>query len=528
MTRMIGRSSIRTSFAKIALSRSQEQRYLAYTKIFSECDPKRIFDDRMVDCLLKYGRHLDQMKADLKGLNELECEGDDFFFSRSYFDCNKMIEAIEKFSMPNHRSFRYNQNYQWAVKSLCEEFSKADLKSLHFSSSQDVRDALPKETTHSGFLFIETGKKRKGDNIEVVFLTLDKFQKESIVRGNFGVPILVSKRTQGTAHDEFSGKLKAKGKHKTRLVCMVDLRVIVSELMFSNPLQNFMSREIDWYAGGKTPDELRSLVARDRHAVNYWVSLDFSSFDQTISDWLIEDAFKIIKAAFTQLSADDEALLDVIRDSFIHKDFLLAEGEVKHVDKGVPSGSMFTQVVDSIVNRLMILTYLRANSKFCRLGHVNDSNIMGDDHLLATTDKVDLDDLSGYLRANFGVTMNSDKCVTSEQRGFFTPWFLSREFRPGGEWRHPNVLLDHLAYPERFRPYDKSEVKPEDIIYCMCLTYPLGMAELIDYEKFFKDYNPKERKKVLERVDGNWLPGSWTFIRDYTLPKRYKFNNHAA
>lgn len=519
MARMTSR--LRTSFAEIALSRSQEQRYLAYSKIFSEDKEDVIFDDRMKSCLFRYVNNPNHAKADLKGLNELVCEEDGLKFSRSYFNHQKMFEAIEKFSMPNHRSFRYNQNYQGAVEEMCLEFSKAQLNPLHFLTSQDLRDALPKENTNSGFLYLETGKRRKGDNIEETFSTLPEFQQKAKSMGNFGVPILVSKRTQGSAHDEFSGKLKQKGKHKTRLVCMVDLRVIASELSFSKPIQHFLSREVDWYSGGKTPEELRNLVRRDSRAVNHWVSLDFSSFDQTISDWLIEDAFKIIKSGFSQLSTEDEALLDVVRDSFIHKDFLLAEGEVKHVDKGVPSGSMFTQIVDSIVNRLMILTFLRAHSiVFRRLGHVNNSNIMGDDHLLATTDHVDLDDLAGYLASNFGVVMNPSKCVTSDVRGE-NPWFLSREFRPVGEWRHPNVLLDHLLFPERFRPYDKSPVKPEDIIYCMIQTYPLGMAELISIEKFMKDYNPREREKVLSKeVDGTWLPGSYMFIRDYVLNDR--------
>lgn len=510
MARMV--TTIKGSIADIALDRSQAQRYYNYGCGLLEKKDKVWFDDKLKDVIQPFIRPGFPFREKIEDLNGLICS-DGTVFSRSLYDPGKIMEALEEFSVENFKSFRYNRNYQLALEQLRKEFSRAKLKMLSFSNDQDVLDALPKTSTHSGFLYLLNGKKLKGQNLEGSYLESERLASNAKSSGNFGVPILIAHRTQGSAHNEHTGEILDVGKHKTRLVCMVDMRQIVNELKYAKPLQNFISKCIPWYSGGKTPVELRNSIRSDFLSRKFWVSLDFSGFDHSLSDWLLEDAFSVIRAAFNEC---DEELFNIVCDSFIHKDFLLPGGKVKHSDRGVPSGSMFTQIVDSICNRLMLLTYLYAKCPYEVLH--SRSHIMGDDHLLFTDVKIDYSDLSSYLKRNFGVTLNPDKCV-DDSLGCKGPWFLSREFRCDGEWRHPNVLLDRMLFPERRRPYfENPDVSPMDVIYCMIQMYPLGMKELIDLSAFYRAYNPSERKKPLSKVDGAWLPGSYAYVRDYILP----------
>jgi hypothetical protein len=507
-------SVISTRFAEIALDRSQDRRYQYYSEGLLHSENKGIFDDRIEKAVQPYLLDPTHVAQDLKAVDELDC-GDGETFSRSYYRYDKIVEALDRITEPSVKSFRWNQCYQWALEEVKREFSRANLRMLIFSTDQDVAENLPKTSTHSGLTFLITGEKDKGSNIKGLCQRMLTLEDEARLTGNFGIPILIAHRTQGSAHDEMSGEVLEEGKHKTRMVCIVDLTVIAIELKFAKPLQEYLSRNVGWYSGGKSPAELRARVRKGLSLSKFWYSLDYSSYDQTISDWMIEDAFDVIASAFNFRNEDERNLLKIVCDSFIHKDFLVQGYKTVKADKGVASGSMFTQMVDSIVNRIMILTYLR--SKHPRVlggkdGHI--SNIMGDDHQITMVEPLDLHDLSGYLLRNFGIKLNPTKCARWDKHGP-DPWYLSRLFKSEGEWRHPNVLYDRMVFPERFRPYDRSVVIPEDIVYMFIQTYPLGMEELMDVKSFMKHYDPKSRKDALDKVDSTWLPGSYAYMRDY-------------
>jgi hypothetical protein len=349
-----------------------------------------------------------------------------------------------------------------------------------------------------------SGIKKKGENLEEAYSTFQKDCESALADGTFGCPILLGNRTQASGEFDDQGNETGTCKHKTRVVSMVDLTVIMAELKFSKPFQDrFVNKPM--YAGGKDETEISKFILDWRSKFPKFMSIDYSSYDQTISSWLIEDAFSVIKSCFI-LNLEESELFDVIVHDFIHKDFIIQEGVV-HSDKGVPSGSMFTQIIDSLVNVLVVNTY------FMSLGNPrHDMMAMGDDNIIFCGKDVDIIHLSTYISKNFGLIVKTDD-KSNEGSTKDHPKFLSRYWTYAGRWRHPKQLISRLAFPERFRDYS-GETKPQHVLMAFILTYDKGMRELMDVEKFYQDY-PIVGSQVWAKVDSRYLPGSLAYQRDY-------------
>lgn len=471
--------------------------------------PEEVFRDKDVLHLLRPyvwdKSNFDNQVSYLKNLTDK----DGFSFSRNLKIYSTIEDAMKRFAEKDHTSFRWNQNYQQSLKELRDIFSKVRLQPLHYLCDDDIREALPKLDTHSGYYWINSGNKKKGDNMEGIY---ERFQEEfenALTTGTFSKPLLLGFRTQASGEYEDDGSQTSTCKHKLRVVSMVDLIVIIAELMFAKPVQDFMASK-DFYAGGKDATEISGIITNWRVKYDKFMSIDYSAFDQTISSWLIEDAFSVFRGCFN-LSEEMGRMFDVIVHDFIHKDFVLEEG-VLHSDKGVPSGSMFTQIIDTIVNLLVVKTYFNSiNSKA-------EMIVMGDDNAIFTNSLHSIDDMASYIIKNFGLVVKTDDKSNEGSTKKDDVKFLSRYWRFDGQWRHSHQLLSRLLYPERFRNYSK-EVGPEHVIFAFILTYRLGMHELMDITKFLSDY-PISDKYILDQVDSRYLPGSMAYIREYTLKRR--------
>lgn len=468
-----------------------------------------VFDDRILRVLEKYAYD----KADLQRVrNYLRnlTDPDGMQFCRSMKQFGMVYEQIVEFSKPDFTSFRWNRNYQEALKEVKRIFELTLLRPLIYSCDQDIIDALPRKDTHSGWTFIETGLKEKGDNLEDIFSRYCDVRKTAFDNGSFCKPILPGIRTQASGEFKDDWSFSNTCKHKTRLVSMVDLFQIIGELVFAKPFQ-YLIGQFDFYAGGKNPNDIARIISNYRSKHQQYVSLDYSRYDQTISSWLIEDAFDIIKVCFKGLTHDEERLFDIVKHDFIHKDFVSGKNGLIHADKGVPSGSMFTQIIDSVVNLVMIKTYLKSRDI------KGDMIIMGDDNLLyysgsPLTPQQFADDCANYISHNFGIKVNGDK--SSKGTRFEDPEFLSRVWKNGGQWRHPRELISRMLYPERFRNYNAGQFSAELIVYSYIQAYKLGMMELMNVEQFLIDFGFKPAD--LLNVDRKSLPGYLRW-QGYTL-----------
>lgn len=458
----------------------------------------QIFDDKALKLLEKYVWDQAELENVRRYLNEVG-------FTQSRKEFQQLEDAVCLYAQPNHTSFRWNENYQKSLKELRQVFQLARLQPVEYKSDDDCFNNLPKVDTHSGWSYIETGIKEKGGYKEGSCKRLCMAEEAAKLEANFGIPLLPAYRTQGSgAFEETSGSCTGESQHKTRLVSMVDINQVLSESRYSVPFQGWFGGKF-CYAGGKQPREIAGIINTMRSRHSNWVSLDYSKFDASLSDWLIADAFELIKSAFVRV---DEKLWTAIVNSFIHKAFVMPSGLV-YSDKGVPSGSMFTQIIDSICNMIMIQTYLNATH------NRGEMIVMGDDNLLYTYRPIRVKDMASYLAKNFGTRIHTDGKL-NQGRSSEDPVFLSRTWKSSGQWRHPSVLISKLLYPERFRKYDQSGLAtPALLLYGYVLEYNLGMGELMDVERFLHDnkFQGHSFKQVAEVVD---MPGALRYSVVYT------------
>lgn len=431
-------------------------------------DPK-VFDDRMKDYLLTIVRDRDEFTQTIKYLDSMG-------YNQSKYEFSKILEQLDRFTDPNHTYFGWNQNFKRAKEAMLKEVSKWRCRPVQYDS-YNIAGFIPKLSTHAGFSFIETGLRKKECYVDGMYQAYVSNEKQALISGTFGKPILIGARTQASGAFDHEGKPTNTWKAKTRLVSMIDIYQIMAERKFQYPLQDHLS-VASWYAGGKNDLMIKGTLYGHAKIRNYWTSIDYSSFDQSLSDWLIHEAFDIVEAAFDYMSEEERQLFRVIREDFIHKMFVAEGGRMVFSDKGVPSGSMFTQIIDSICNRLMVETYLYSLNR-------NDDwrmMIMGDDNIIFTRFELDLGELASYLNRNFGVNMNPDK----SEKGFRTyPVFLSRTWAPD-VWREEHLLISKLCYPEHFREYDKMDEHPHTIIMQYYDNFPAGLLSLVDEQKLLE------------------------------------------
>jgi hypothetical protein len=258
-----------------------------------------------------------------------------------------------------------------------------------------------------------------------------------------------------------------------------------------------------------------------------WVSIDYSSYDQTVPARVIHDVFDdIIKPMFDESYWDE---LKFIEFNFIHTKMLLPKDMyvVKH--RGIPSGSMFTQIIGSLCNALIGLTYLCSKydaSEREIIDYVLNQiihprydfpmlSVMGDDNIWGLTRPVDLNDWAGYVNKIFNMMIHADKCATSKTMKY--PEYLKRIFTPRGEKMNLLYLVLNTCSPERGdRQYDG--YSEWHILYGLFYTYRATFHHPYDVERFLirkmSEYGELEALKALPTHE---LPG---VLRGYSYKAR--------
>lgn len=494
MTRLTSGSKRRLYDFRVKLARDEDRRN--YDK-----DLARLFEEYLRP------NYRDEYFRTKEYLRKLRSSEDGKLFSQGVKSYAKLELGIAEFQKPDHSDFRWNRNYQSAKKELIDEFSTYHLKMVHYSDDESIIRTLPKTSTHCGYTYLFSGKRRKGDNMEDIYARYQLEEEQARINKSFNKPILPGVRTQnsnaGGAFNE-DGTFTGDCKHKTRLVAMIDMMQIIAELRFAKPLQSRLASE-KFYAGGKDMEGISSIIANMRIEYPWFISLDYQAYDQSISSWLLYDVFEVISHAYDDL---DEELYWILANDFIHKNFIMADG-VYHVDKGVASGSMYTQIWDTVVNRLIILTMLKAMKTSGRM------IIMGDDNLLYLRDYIPIDQVASYISKNFGITVNATKSGWGPSTK--DPEFLSCVWRSDGRYREYHVVIAKLLYPERFRDYERSQTTPSMVLFSYIMTYPISMWRIMDTDKFRSDHPNLTKRLVEDLVDSRYIPGALTFIREYTL-----------
>lgn len=255
--------------------------------------------------------------------------------------------------------------------------------------------------------------------------------------------------------------VRTQRKGKTRLVWMYPLEVTIIEAMVARPL-------IDYFIGiehvmtfGDFSHETGMRMRRSASNTKYHYSIDYSQFDATIGPLFIHYAFNAFRTWF---NVEDKIYGDVtVGDVFdcIEKYFVTCpivmpvRGQkyptmVTGKRGGVPSGSYFTQLVDSFTNTALIYA---ASARF-KLGLKDDNvYVLGDDCLFFCNNCSGaqlLEQISGFL-CSLGFKVNAVK----GSHGIATAdiEYLGRRWRNGFPLRKMSEITRGALYPENYRRY---------------------------------------------------------------------------
>jgi len=155
------------------------------------------------------------------------------------------------------------------------------------------------------------------------------------------------------------------------------------------------------------------------------MSVDFSKFDSSLPREIIGRVFSFLSAWFG--STYDKAIIGALCHYFQGVQLLTPRG--LHINKlrGVPSGSVMTNLVDSLAN-MWVIAYGAA-----KLGsRVSDCEVQGDDGVYRFNVDITPPELKGVLREDLGMTINPDKGLIAENEVHFLQNVYRRSYRDKG------------------------------------------------------------------------------------------------
>jgi hypothetical protein len=395
------------------------------------------------------------------------------------------IEAFKSYAGPDKRKHsmpaEFHESYERAKALARHTFTPRE--KLTRLSVPDVCDTMNLDSA-AGFSF--PGKK-KSECVEQAFdLASYIAHFVSAKKPVFSPPCKLALR----------GHLSADDEPKTRAVWVYPFELSILEGKWALPYYSFLEEQVPEIHFGeqsmiRLAKHLMSGLANHDDAVE--VTLDWSGFDSSVPNFLIDDAFDIIFDSFDEeytdhqgtqvfggekMAAKNHAVKEYLKNYFKRTKIMLPDGSTYLKSHGIPSGSFFTQAVGTIVNFISVLTlnhYFGLNGKRFRfLG--DDSNFL----VPNGAGKIDPPSLSNAAWRCFGLTLKIEKLriakVQSERKFLGYQCEGYRYLRPTEDW------MRMVLYPERdveFLEQSASRV----LAY-----YLLGGCNDELYCSFFRDY----------------------------------------
>lgn len=234
---------------------------------------------------------------------------------------------------------------------------------------------------------------------------------------------------------------------KTRNVWGFPIADTLNEMRYYSPLLLFQ-KELPYRSALNNPDEvsrrltlLINLAVKTKYSI---LSIDFSSYDSTVNPSLQRLAFNYIKGLFqSQFHSDIDYIAERFRTIGILTPYGILKGE-----HGVPSGSTFTNEVDSIVQAIIAISSgLVTEDRF---------QVQGDDGVyLVPFDKVE--ELKEKFLSN-GLIVNGDKSYVSSNYAIYLQNLYHFDYKDksgviGGIYPVYRAL-NRLMYQERWSTFE--------------------------------------------------------------------------
>lgn len=441
-----------------------------YISQMSTPNPKGIFDDHVAKVLEQQG---------------FSWEED----PRSIYDPQQMYTALERYATDWTAFEQTDSHIEFGFRMAYKIFAKPkNVETLCILSDEEVvRNAL-KLNKSAGLPSL--GKKR--DNLSYAF------DREAQIRLGMKAPnpCIAYKRTQQG--------------NKTRLVWGYPLEMTIMESRYARPLIERFLKVRSPMAFGMAKAELGAKLHRYIvEGSGTIVCLDYSKYDSTIPKVFIKEAFRILRTWFSKADVDTYGW-DTVVKYFLMTPIVMPDGHL-YLGKnhGVPSGSYFTQMIDSIVN--VILCYA-LRSRFGFDFRPESLYVLGDDVIFSVQGNVNLKAWATYL-SKFGMQLHADKKTIVG-----LPHFLGAYWDKG----KPDVPIDEIisksVFPEVYRNYEgQPDRGSEDVIRSYASNYlsaikmiPTSKTDIWSHQKMRQvDFPRRDRAD-----DPRYLTGSDRFLSE--------------
>jgi len=319
--------------------------------------------------------------------------------------------------------------------------------------------------------------KRKGEVLDQI---LEK-AKSIIIDAKSGVKIKPIPCTLASR-----GHLRLRHERKRRVIFVYPAEIVLLEQMFVHPIYELLKSKEDcvMYFGKNVIPRLSRDSMTNYASGMHSVNIDFSKFDTTVIEAMIAEAFSIIRDMIDfehfkgkKISPAEAKrwmrVLDLLEEFFTHTPVLTPDGKLFWIDGSVPSGSGFTQLVDSIV--AMIAARYVAGVTGCTIRHIKS---LGDDVRLVVAQRPRIENWAKIFTDVFGLNINIKKTKVKSAK-ILGGGFLGYDFDRGYITRNSFELFNLALHPEH-------EVKTLGVSVSRLIAYMfIGGANDKRFTEFF-------------------------------------------
>jgi len=300
---------------------------------------------------------------------------------------------------------------------------------------------------------------------------------------------------------------------KTRNVWGYPIVDTLEETRFYQPLLDYQSR-LNWRAALRGPvhvDKCITELIKRADNNNYSIlSVDYTAYDASVTNDLIDAAFNYIGGLF---QSEFRGSLFSVKDRFKTIGLVTPSG-VTSGSHGVPSGSTFTNEVDSLVQYLL--------AKSCDFDD-ESLQIQGDDGVVIGSEE-SLKNLITVNKRN-GLNMNESKSHISKDYAVYLQNLYHKDYTNNGliGGIYPTYrALCRLFFQERWSDFERFDLDGIDYysiraitILENCRNHPL-FEDLVRYVYSHDKYNLAFSKKSISKFDAMITkgPGTGGFLKN--------------
>lgn len=375
-------------------------------------------------------------------------------WGRSVISYEAMIEGLRQYDVTPVPSIKNDPIYQLVLETVRKDFEGVKVKPLSFDGVAKRSDFPGMKSP--GLPYKLEGFRNKNDVIHVpacMETIANKWKDIGFRKHVYLEDVCLFARTQ----------VAQRPANKIRPTWGYPIEVYMEEGRYFYPLMDVMKNRTHNFPiayGFEMTNGGMSMIdwMIHRNPGAKYLCIDWSRFDSTIPPWLIRDAFAIL-AELIDWNHMETAEGDIIEvrpdpmkrrwkrmvDYFVETPIRTCKGERFLVKTGVPSGSCWTNLIDSIIN-VIVTRYCMYQTvgKFPR-----DEMYLGDDGVVIINGIVNLDDIAALASSKFGMILNKNKSrVTTQSRNVN---FLGYYNHNGYPFKSLDTLIASFIEPEHSR-----------------------------------------------------------------------------